>query len=307
MYEKPLKEINIEGLPVIGKGNCGTVYRLDAERIIKVYDAPRYQRDTEMAKYEADISREVFKRGLPTAISFGVVKCGSYKAAIYEKITGGTLGDAILEDERKLEELVSKFAILGRQIHHTEAPREIFPDIVGAKIKRGDALLIPWTTEAELAQMRALIDAIPDRPYMVHSDFHWDNVMVQDGEIILIDVGGISHGHPIFDFVSMYLRTGSHEFAKTKLSQELSVHVFESFVKEYFGERLNKSNRKVFDELLEFLGNIPILAAHCGMNRPGECDPEVEKNVRMDLSGILENTTEEITEKFACIDRELFV
>ena len=305
--EKKLKEVSIEGLQLIGKGSCGTVYRLDDETVIKVYDAPRHQHETGMAKMEADISREVFKRGLPTAISYNIVKCGPYNAAIYEKVTGVTVGDAILEDPSKLDELVAKFAALGRQLHHTEAPADIFPEAIKLKLSRGDVLLMPWLDEDGMKRWKDLVNTIPDRPYMVHTDFHFDNVMVQDGEIILIDVGGISHGHPVFDFISMYLRAKSPELTKSKLSPELNVKIFDTYVKDYFGDKLNESNIRVLNEIFDFAGNIPIVAAYCGMYKPGECDPKIEKDIRERLNRIISITPEELKAKFEFVDKELFI
>ena len=305
--EKKLKEVSIEGLPLIGKGSCGTVYRLDEETVIKVYDAPRHQHETGMAKMEADISREVFKRGLPTAISYNIVKCGPYYAAIYEKVTGVTVGDAILEDPSRLDDLVAKFAALGQQLHHTDAPADIFPEAIKLKLSRGDVLLQPWLTDEEMKRWKDLVNTIPDRPFMVHTDFHFDNVMVQNDEIILIDVGGISHGHPVFDFISMYLRAKSPELTKSKLSPELNVKIFDTYVKDYFGERLTEENKWTLKEILDFAGNIPIVGAYCGMFRPGECDPETEKDIRRRLNEIISITPEELKAKFDFVDKELFV
>lgn len=45
---------------------------------------------------------------------------------------------------------------------------------------------------------------IPDRDTIVHGDAHVGNVMVQDGELILIDMADMGRGHPIFDFAALY-------------------------------------------------------------------------------------------------------
>lgn len=39
---------------------------------------------------------------------------------------------------------------------------------------------------------------------IVHGDFHPDNVLVRDGDLILIDMADVMTGHPIFDLLSLY-------------------------------------------------------------------------------------------------------
>ena len=39
---------------------------------------------------------------------------------------------------------------------------------------------------------------------MMHGDYHIKNVMLQNGECLLIDMDTLCHGHPIFELASMY-------------------------------------------------------------------------------------------------------
>ena len=40
---------------------------------------------------------------------------------------------------------------------------------------------------------------------MVHGDFHPKNVMIQNGELVLIDMADLTSGHPLYDLGSMIL------------------------------------------------------------------------------------------------------
>ena len=55
------------------------------------------------------------------------------------------------------------------------------------------------TTE-EIALVRKMIDAIPNRHSFIHGDYHMNNVMLQDEELLLIDVGEASYSSELFDF-----------------------------------------------------------------------------------------------------------
>ena len=53
-------------------------------------------------------------------------------------------------------------------------------------------------------KLYALINAVPTDFHMMHGDYHIKNVMLQDGESLLIDMDTLCHGHPIFELASMY-------------------------------------------------------------------------------------------------------
>ncbi len=39
---------------------------------------------------------------------------------------------------------------------------------------------------------------------MIHGDFHIKNIMMQNGEMLLIDMDTLCYGHPIFELAAMY-------------------------------------------------------------------------------------------------------
>lgn len=70
--KKALREISVDGCEVIGAGGYGTVYRLDAETIVKVY----HHAGLDFIEKERELSKKAFLLGVPTAISFNTVKVG---------------------------------------------------------------------------------------------------------------------------------------------------------------------------------------------------------------------------------------
>ncbi|MCR4606380.1 MAG: aminoglycoside phosphotransferase family protein, partial [Oscillospiraceae bacterium] len=53
-------------------------------------------------------------------------------------------------------------------------------------------------------KLHELIDAVPEDDHMLHGDYHLKNVMLQNGECLLIDMDTLCHGHPIFELASMF-------------------------------------------------------------------------------------------------------
>ena len=69
--KKAYKEIDLTGKPIIGQGGNGTVYRLDDERIVKVY---RSEHSIEYIEHEQQYAKAAFVSVIPWT---GVcVQCG---------------------------------------------------------------------------------------------------------------------------------------------------------------------------------------------------------------------------------------
>ena len=50
----------------------------------------------------------------------------------------------------------------------------------------------------------SLISAVPEDIHLMHGDYHVKNVMLQNGESLLIDMDTLCSGNPIFELASMY-------------------------------------------------------------------------------------------------------
>lgn len=57
----------------------------------------------------------------------------------------------------------------------------------------------------EINTMLNYIYSIPDRNTFLHGDYNSKNVMVKDGEVLLIDIGDAAIGHPAFDIAGLML------------------------------------------------------------------------------------------------------
>ena len=52
--------------------------------------------------------------------------------------------------------------------------------------------------------LRALIEAVPKQNTLMHGDYQTNNIMVQNGEPLLIDMDTLCMGHPIFELGFMF-------------------------------------------------------------------------------------------------------
>ena len=266
--KKRLREISLEGCEVIGRGAFSTVYRLDSETIVKVFD----KHNSPLATVEADrrISREVFLHDIPTAISYDVVKAGEYYGLVYEMIDADTLSAALRKHPERLEELSVKTAKLLKKLHAAKFERSVFPD---ARNRFRMMIQKPFDegliTSEEKAIAEGIIDRIPYRNTFVHTDFHPKNIMVSGDDLILIDVGDAGLGHPILDLALSY----THFFALALYSENLGSNIHERIIgldcktlvkmwnimmPEYFGTS-DKNTLNTYEEVMKSYSSIIIL------------------------------------------------
>jgi len=198
--EKAYRKLSVDGCTVIGKGAKGTVYRYNADTIVKVYNdadiLPSIHRERELA-------RKAFVLGIPTAISYDVVKVGDKFGSVFELLDAQCYSMLIHDDPANIEKYVRDYALLLRQIHETPVKADDMPDakIVAEKWLDGCK---PYLEAADYEKICALVHALPDNLTMIHGDYHTNNIMNQNGETLLIDMDTLSHGHPIIELVSVY-------------------------------------------------------------------------------------------------------
>ena len=198
--KKALREISIEGCEIIGAGGYGTVYRIDPETIVKVY----HTASLDFIEKERELSKKAFLLGVPTAISFDTVKVGDKYGVVYEMLEAKTVAQLITANPASLQQLGQLSAAALKKLHTIEPDTRDFPD--KKKFLSDWVRSIKKYIEPEEAQaMLDFIDSIPDRNTFLHGDYNSKNVMVKDGEVLLIDIGDAAIGHPAFDIAGLML------------------------------------------------------------------------------------------------------
>ena len=196
---KAMRELSVEGCDVVGEGANGIVYRIDRDTIVKVYKSAD---STDAIFQERELSRTAFLLGIPTAISYDVVRVGNSYGSVFELLNAKSLAELIRESEDNLEFVAQKSVEIAKIIHSTPAPKNL-PDefeTVNRWIKDVQAYL----TAEEYNKLLALVEALPRDGMMIHGDYHIKNLLLQGEETLLIDMDTLSTGHPIFELAFMY-------------------------------------------------------------------------------------------------------
>ena len=197
---KGYRKLSVEGCEVIGQGANGKVYRLDKDTIVKVYykaDAlPDIHRERELA-------RRAFVLGIPTAIPYDVAKVGDSYGSVFELLNAKSFSQLITEEPENLDKYVELYVDLLKKIHSTEVRPEDMPDQRDVVIGWVN-FLKDYLDSAKWEKLHTLVEAVPVDHHMIHGDYHTKNVMMQNGEVLLIDMDTLCQGNPLFEFASIY-------------------------------------------------------------------------------------------------------
>ena len=198
--EKGYRKLSVDGCEVIGQGANGIVYRLDPDTIIKVYFNPDSLPDIHR---ERELARRAFVLGVPTAIPYDVVKVGESYGSVFELLNAKSLAKLMNEEPKQLDKYVDLYVDLLQKIHSTEVRPEDMPDMREVAIGWAN-FLREYLPAEKVEKLVALVEAVPVNHHMMHGDYHIKNVMLQNGEALLIDMDTLCQGHPVFELGSMF-------------------------------------------------------------------------------------------------------
>ena len=216
--ESKMKEMTIDNLDLIAEGGMGKIYRINDEQILKVFNSISLE---ELQKQKA-ATVEVFKAMVPTPISFELVKAGDKYGIIYEFLDSTSAGKALADHPERINEIGEKMGLLLRDMHQASMENRVLEYMNDRASSWVDRIENKFIKEKDTRMLREIIKAIPRGHCLLHCDFHEGNVMIHNGEYLLIDIDEVCIGHPLYDLTYHYI---NHEFlAKQKKLMIRAVH-----------------------------------------------------------------------------------
>lgn len=285
--EKELKTVSIDGLEEIGRGMTSRVYKLDEDKVIKVF-YPGIAADEIEAERIA--SRLAFIKDIPVPITYQLVRVSDGYGIIYELVEADTLAGTIGKAPELLSEYAIKAAKLLQKLHNTKYAEGELPDIRQAWWHLCTIGLNKFISDEESEKLQKFLFSLPTRNTFIHGDYHAFNILVRSNELILIDVGDASLGHPIFDLASVYMANilipeGASEERRKQLilSPEQFACFFDVFISTYFDGDDDKKNR--ITEVIKRLAALRLCITHALI--PGKDDDERIAFIRPKMEKLL--------------------
>lgn len=265
MFEthKALKKYSMDGFTMIGSGANGEVYRVDKENIIKVFqkNAPM-----ETIARERNLAQQAMIEGLPTAISYTVVQADDRYGIMFELIDAQSLSSVLKSQPEEYDHYTELYVELYKKLHSTKGSMEVFGSIKDI-YRSGIEECKSYYTDDETKKMLELLDSVPETGTLIHGDYHPNNIMVQKGDLILIDMGDLSLGHPVFDFLAtaatqVNLVKLSPEYAEghTKMPAELITKTWRRLIDLYFAD-FDREKRDRIEEQINLFSKFKVALA----------------------------------------------
>ena len=280
---KRMRRFSVEGCDVVGRGAIGTVYRVDDDTIVKVYELPD---SLPMIENEQKRAKQAFLKGIPTAISYDVVKVGDKYGSVFEMLRAKTFNDVLIEAPENREDIVRRYIQFILRIHEVKAQPGELPE---AKTVFLDYLvqLKDILGETLYAQIRRLFEAMPENLHIIHGDLQMKNVMLSGDEPLLIDMDTLSVGDPVFDLMGLcvtYQLFNEDEPDNTQnflgISAEMADYVWKNTLSIYFEgqneDMISKAENRI--RLVAYVRFLYLVAV-LGITKPELKQPRIDHTI----------------------------
>ena len=199
VYKKP-RCIDKEGLELIGTGTTGTVYRLDADKVLKVFSA---NYSPERIYNEQEITRKIASLGIPCAIPYDIVRVDDSYGLIFEFVEAVSAAEQLRhvlkeKDYEAADKLMVSFVDYVKAIHRNELPDHYLPNVKQKYYEFMDTFKNIFEPD-DYQFILDMLDEIPDTNQFLHGDLNFENIVFCSPNMMLIDVAEAKQGDPIFD------------------------------------------------------------------------------------------------------------
>ena len=256
--KKAMVKIDVTGCEIIGEGFFSIVYRLDKDTIVKAY-----RRDTDIKEVERELgmAKKAFVLGIPTAISFDIVKVGDKLGVRFEMLDSVSLRDLFRDNPDQFDSLLDRYINLMLKINNTESDTKELPHAKERWIEKLNKIS-NYLDDGEYSKLLTMLNNIPERNTFVHGDCHFKNIMSQKDDLLLIDMETLSIGHPIFELAAglfiPYVAFEEDDPGNSErflgVSAELAYKIFDKGVSKY----LNNDNPSLKDKI-KIVGYVHLL------------------------------------------------
>lgn len=233
-----IPELINDGWDIAGVGASGTVYRIDSDTAIKVYSEGI---GFDYVNQERELARQAFISGVPTIIPNRNAKVGNCFATIFELINSRSLGEMLASEPDKYDELMDEYVSMMKNMHSIEDTKGYFKNLQDLWLKY--EYMIKEGLRKEDAEF--VIDTYRNSKRsnnLLHGDIHPGNVMISDGEMVLVDMASMSTGPELLDVITVYRlsmyaeHVGLLEAAEKSMGipHDMFAPFWDSFARRYF-------------------------------------------------------------------------
>lgn len=237
-----MKEIDITQWTKVGEGGNGTTYTHPEEPGVILKVSHLEDGTLEAVSKEFHTAKAVYDLGIPSPQMLEMVRVGDEYGTKSQLIAQKkSIARLCGEQPESIDKLAGRMAMLGKQIHSTDAVgQQWIPSMKDLMLEAlANTTMVGGKT---LMRIRGLVEGLEDAPTLLHGDFSLGNLIIDlsDDKPYWIDLGRATHGLPMFDLGHLYLFCNI--FSKQKRVQEIAhmtneqmVRFWDSFALAYNG------------------------------------------------------------------------
>ncbi len=203
---------SMQEICLLGKGNTAEVFEYKDGKVCKLF-FEGYPH--EYVGLEFRNANEMYRNRISVSKPFQMVRIENREGIIYEKIEGKTLLNIITEnkEDADIDAILDMFVHLHLDIlaHHSKSVLSYKEYLI--------AILKNKKVTNQMVFDKVI--ALPDDDYLLHGDFHPDNILVKPDETpVVIDFMNVCHGPVLYDITRTYF-----------LIKEYNVHLANRYLK----------------------------------------------------------------------------
>lgn len=264
--KRGFRKLSVDGVEEIGRGANGIVYRYAEDMIVKVYFN---NADLDDIKNEVRLAKKAFVSGVSTAIPFDIVKVGKYYGSVFEMIKAESISGLINENPDKIDDYINEMIALLKILNSTIVNDDSVPTIKDIALN-WITLIKEHIDQEQVDKLYKLFNAIPEDNNMLHRDFHIKNLLMQQGELILIDMDTLSKGNIIFELTGLFnaykgfvqIRPAT-EKSFLGITNETSCYIWKKMLELYFPTKTSEE-LKIIEKKVETVSTVHLLKIHLG-------------------------------------------
>ena len=221
--------INIEKM--IGQGNTAEIYKLDSNKILKLFRNGLHKSVVER-EYQNGIAVQKILNCIPKV--YEKVEINGRHGIVYEEIKGTDLLKTMLVSFWKINDYAKKLAH-----YHLDIQKPVDDILYSVKEKlEEDVDSVNVLSDEYKEIVRKYLKQLPDGNVLCHFDFHPGNIMIADNKAVFLDWMTACRGDACADVARtcILLKYGEVSHAPWIMKKFISIfkyHIYKKYIKEY--------------------------------------------------------------------------
>lgn len=236
---------------IVGRGRSADVYEYGSDTVVKLFKGQYSNSEVEK---EYKLHMVVQNYGLPIPKLYDILRFEDKTGLVYQRINGFTMLDDIRSNPSKMPEYSKDTASL-----HLEISKCTVDDDQLVSVNKQYSDWITWLDILSHEKKQKAVDyinSLPSGNTLCHSDFHADNIMIENGKYYIIDWINVNRGCFAADVMrsSALIEFGS-KASDMELGSEIQAGI-EMYRKIYLDSILSNSDLSLDDV---YRWEIPVL------------------------------------------------